>query len=547
MDGLQTKLLSSLEKVFLDEEPMGPGPGRATVLTNEAYGFQWALQSKNHKLDEVYVEVTGPLADWAAVRAVSVVPVEYAVQIDHDGFVLRDRPGLFPDRLDPIPCHGLKLLPGQWRSVWISLEPKKLLPAGVHEVGVQLKDREDFVLAEDKLTIEVIDAELPAQRLIHTQWLHCDCLASYYGLDVFSDEHWERIEQFIETAVDHGINMILTPIFTPPLDTAVGAERPTVQLVDVEKRGDEYQFDFKRLKQWVQICRRLGVEYFEFAHLFTQWGAKHAPKIVAMEDGAETRIFGWDTDAGGPEYAGFLDQFLPALIDFIRAEGLEKNSYFHVSDEPRPEHMESYGRASSILKRHLTDFPIMDALSDFSFYETGLVEKPIPANNHIEPFLEAGVEGLWTYYCVSQYKQVAQRFMSMPSQRSRILGWQLYKFAVEGFLHWGYNFYYSQYSRQLINPFYITDGLAFAPAGDTFLVYPGQDGPLESIRIKVLREALQDLRALELLQSLAGRETVMELMERDLDQPLTFSQYPQEAQWLLQKRQAVNEEIVKRM
>ena len=51
----------------------------------------------------------------------------------------------------------------------------------------------------------------------------------------------------LRNAVDHGINMLLTPLFTPPLATRVGGERPTVQLVEVRGSKERYSFDFKRL------------------------------------------------------------------------------------------------------------------------------------------------------------------------------------------------------------------------------------------------------------------------------------------------------------
>ena len=92
----------------------------------------------------------------------------------------------------------------------------------------------------------------------------------------------------------------------------------------------------------------------------------------------------------------------------------------------------------------LEGFPIMDALSNVDFYRSGAVEHPIPANNHIEPFLQENIPGLWTYYCCSQNTDVANRFVAMPAARSRILGVQMYKYNIAGFLHWGYNFYYSQ-------------------------------------------------------------------------------------------------------
>ena len=68
------------------------------------------------------------------------------------------------------------------------------------------------------------------------------------------------------------------------------------------------------------MCLDIGVRTFEIAHLFTQWGAYHAPKIMATVDGEYKRIFGWDTDAASDEYIGFLRAFLTALIAEMKAE-----------------------------------------------------------------------------------------------------------------------------------------------------------------------------------------------------------------------------------
>lgn len=60
--------------------------------------------------------------------------------------------------------------------------------------------------------------------------------------------HWRLIDQFVGMAAQNGVNMILTPLFTPPLDTQVGGERPTVQLVDVIVMDRGYSFGFGKLK-----------------------------------------------------------------------------------------------------------------------------------------------------------------------------------------------------------------------------------------------------------------------------------------------------------
>ena len=57
--------------------------------------------------------------------------------------------------------------------------------------------------------------------------------------------------------------MMLTPLFTSPLDTAIGLERTTCQLIDVEVKDGEYVFGFEKLKRWIDLCKKCGIEYFE--------------------------------------------------------------------------------------------------------------------------------------------------------------------------------------------------------------------------------------------------------------------------------------------
>jgi hypothetical protein len=540
---LETKILSSLEKVFADEELNAIEFNRGSMLQNEVYSFQIAYKWNDFMMKQVEVSVISEISPWINIRRVGLIPSEMPCYADHDNNILRTTPGLYPDALMPMSAEGLTLLPHQWRSIWITVNPNEQVETGNYPITIIFKSPSGDELGKVEFQLEVINAKLPQQSLIHTQWFHTDCLATWYGVEIFSEEHWTIIEKYIHTAVKHGINMILTPLFTPPLDTAVGGERPTVQLVDVEKQKDTYVFGFDKLKRWIDICLDNGVQYFEFSHLFTQWGAKHAPKIMAMENGELKRIFGWDTDAAGEDYKNFLSQFLPQLIRFIKQNGIENCSYFHVSDEPHADHYESYKNASSIINKYIEGFPVIDALSDYRFYETGLVKNPIPATNHLEPFLENNVPNLWTYYCCGQYREVANRFFNMPSARNRILGIQLYKFNIHGFLQWGYNFWYSQYSRYPIDPFKVTDaGYAF-PSGDAFMVYPGKDGPIESLRLEVFYEALQDLRALKLLEELIGREETLKLLEEDPDNPITFKQYPTDSSWLLSKREQINRKI----
>lgn len=540
---LETRCISSLVKVFADEELNAPVHHSGSALRGETYSFQVAYRAKVH-LRSLQVQVESPLQSDIVIRTVKLSPANFINYHDGDEHVLRKTPGLYPDPLFPLyPERGLTGYPNQWRSLWVTVELPENADPGLFDIDVQIMDDQGNPLGQETFKLEVIAETLPEQTLLHTEWFHVDCLSTYYETEVFSQRHWQLIEEYIRTAVKHGMNMILTPLFTPPLDTEVGGDRPTVQLVDVERVGDSYRFLFERLQRWVEMCNKIGVKYFEFSHLFTQWGAKHAPKVMATVDGEYKQLFGWDTASDDPEYAAFITSMLKELVQFVKENGLEQRVYFHLSDEPKLEDLETYRAASELVRPILKDFPIIDALSDYEFYKSGLIKRPIPASNDIQPFLDNGVEGLWTYYCCAQYKQVSNRFFHMPSSRNRVLGIQLYKLNLKGFLHWGYNFWYAQFSKYAINPFQVTDAGGGFPAGDPFLVYPGEEGPIESIRLEVLTEALQDLRALELLEQKIGRKQVIAMLEEGLEEEISLHTYPRETEWYIRKREQINRMI----
>ena len=542
---------SSLEKIFPDQTPH-PSHMRLSMLQNDVLSFQLALRPAdipNTRL-EVSVRVDSPIASCISVRRVNLVPSMLPVSDTRDGNILSDRPGLYPDLLTPLP-DGKSFLPRRlWTSFWIEIETDEHTAPGVHPVTVTFTPLSERVEPVSCCTeVEVIGTVLPEQELTVTEWFHGDCVADYYRVPVFSEEHWEYMRRQIQLGARRGLNMILTPIFTPALDTEVGKERTTIQLADIFYENGTYSFGFDKLERWVNMCRDCGIRFFEMAHLYTQWGAAHCPKILVWENGGLRRRFGWEQDALGAEYRDFLRAFLPALTDELKRLGIERQTVFHISDEPNESCLEQYRAARAQVTELLAGFPIMDAMSHYRYFTDGICETPIIATDALTPFLEGKCpKDLWVYYCCAQTYQVSNRFFGMPSARNRIIGLQFYKYRVKGFLQWGFNFYNSQLSRRHIDPFRVTDADMAFPSGDAFLVYPGENGePLESLHMAVFYEAINDLRALLLLEKLTGREHVMALLEDGLDAPLTFAQYPTEDAWLLSLRRRVNEEIREHM
>ena len=532
----KTGQVSSLQRVFLDGRCDLTEHNCDSVLKGERYSYQIAYKSSEKFFAEIVID--SPLSQFITVRSVGNVPSELPVYETDCEFCERNEPGLFPDVLFPIENNHVLIKRQNYYALWITVDLPKDTDAGDYEINIKLK-KDGETISENIFGLHVINAVLPEQKLIYTQWFHSDSIANYYKIPVFCEKFWALVESFIKAAVHTGVNMLLTPVFTPPLDTEIGGERLTVQLVDVKLESGKYSFGFDRFIRWVRLAQKCGIKYFEISHLFSQWGAKYTPKIMAEVNGSQKRIFGWETSADSIEYAEFLSAFIPQLIKVIRSLGIEKSTFFHISDEPNEDQIESYSRSKSTVAPLLEDFPIIDALSDYSFYESGIINNPIPCTNDIESFIEKGFPHPWTYYCCGQGGKLSNRFFGMPLSTTRIIGFQLFKYGIEGFLQWGFNFYNSQYSLRSIDPFAVTDADSAFPSGDSFTVYPGKSGAIESVRSEVFFQALQDMRALTLLCDRIGKKRTIAAVEADFG-IITFFDYPRGTEKMLNLRKSVN-------
>ncbi len=537
---------SPLEKVFEEGIPSYDRYHKTSALLGEEVSFQIAMRTSENLLSpcELNISVESDLEDIEVCQVINMPVFVTAYSNEYDEGYVSEHPGHYPDLLKPVKNNTITASSAATSVLWFNVKIPADCAVGEHKIAITLCEPLTKMSKTLTFTVDVIGAVLPKNKLPVTMWFHNDCIADVYGVEMLSQEHWAHIENYMYGAIDSGVSMIYVPLFTPPLDTAVGSERPTVQLVDVFKDGENYTFSFEKLDRYIALAQKVGFEYFEMSHLFTQWGAKHAPKIVAIENGEEKKIFGWDTDLHQPEYPAFLDALLPELTAHLKELGIADSCYFHISDEPHLDMLEDYSHAHSLVAKHLEGFTIMDALSNYDFYKKGVVQLPVVATTAVTAFLDAGVD-IFCYYCCDQrINHVSNRMLAMPSPRNRMLAYQMYYNDIKGFLQWGFNFYYSQHSKYKINPFKSVDANKTFPAGDSFCVYPNPDGgkPWFAISGKVFFQSMQDLRAMQLLETLIGKDAVKELLKSELDD-LSFTNSTQPAYLVLRLREKINSRI----
>ena len=537
---VRAKQITSLEKVFKKNFEEYTEISEIRMLRGERVSYQIVAEGdfsvgklKYYGSAEKYASV------YIVDPAVLDMPVDFGNPYDDNYLTLE--PALMPDILVPAEDRDNTFCPAEFpRALWIDIEIPRDAKAGDYTFAVSASDPyynngDEIFFCEMK--ISVIDAEPLPTELIYTRWFHGDCIAEYHGIEVYSERHWELIDKHIRAAVHDGMNMILTPIHTPPLDTAPGSYRTPVHLVDIERRGGKYFFNFDKFDRFVKMAESAGIKYFEIAHLFSQGGAHTAANILITENGEKKYAFDHNTPSDSKEYIDFLSEYLPAVVERTEVLGISERCFYHVSDEPRPRDIEVYKAAREAVVKHLKGAKTFDALTDYSYYEAGLVEYPVASVDHIGAFLPHKIPTQFIYYSCAQQNGQINSFLSMPPARVRMLGVLLYKYKIKGFLQWGLNFYNSCMSLERINPYTTTSADMRYQSGDPFILYPSKNGAYTSIRGRLTHDAISGLNLLRTAEKKIGYEAVTQIIDEVALSPLTFENYPKDKEFFFALRE----------
>lgn len=542
------KQISSLEKILKTSKNNHCEITKKTLLAGERFSYQICIKSDAKFVTRASVE--SDISDCVKLYSVKDVVVDAPFTLDvptEDDYIIRT-PGSVPDLLIPLEESDCKIPVDRYVStIWVKVCTPNDITPGIHRIKIKFELPKNFEDTPDEICCEmelnVLPSAIPEQKLIYTRWFYADCIADVHNVDIFSEEHWNLIDKYISAAADVGINMILVPTHTPPLDTAVGTTRPCVQLVDIEKNGDNYTFSFEKFRRFISICKKHGIKYYEIAHMFSQWGANYAPNIMVTENGKNDYLFGWHVAADSELYSSFLKQYVAAIISELEKEGIAENTYFHVSDEPNLNTTDTYKTAVNMLRPLIKGNNSFDALSNYFFYENGLVECPVTCIDHIHEFLQHNIPNQWLYCCCIPQTVYPNQFIAMPSYRNRILGFLMYKYNIKGFLQWGFNYYNASCSSYKINPYLTTSGDKAYPSGDPFIVYPGKNTVYPSIRGEVTFEAIQDTDICFALEKIIGRDKVVKMIDEAAERDLRFDDYPKNKEFIENLRAQMIEKI----
>ena len=476
----------------------------------------------------------GPAARAIKPYRIGYVPSIYNTPVDVDDYYDIRPEMIYPDVLEEVDLGRLHCQPNHRQAFFFQIKDNDKIPVGDNEITVRFC-LDNKQVAKCSFVIRKLAARLPKQKAMSTCWMHYDSIEAQHNVKMFSRDFYKVFGSYLDAAVYSGQTMLLLPIFTPAFDTEVGTERRTAQLLDIREDAEgNFTFDFARMHAFIDFALAHGIEQFEMPPMFSQWGALHCPKIMVKgADGRTRQRFGWKTDSLSDDYRRFLATLIPALVSEMRARGLEERTFFHVSDEPHKDQLERWQACKDMITPYLGNCRTLDARSDIEFAGKNEREYAVAVENRLEPFIEAGCRPLCTYFCCGPRNlHYPNRFMSMPLPRLIALGASLWRYDIDLFLQWGFNFYNTFLSRREISPYGNTDCDIMYLSGDAFIVYPNYAGRSAnmSIRLVAMREMWRLTRILYALEEKLGREVVTKILD---DEGCThFNEYPTEDGWM---------------
>ena len=441
---------SGLEKIFHEDVPKAEGtvnPSYSVALArNESESFQVVLRPpKDKNLEQVRVvihELTGP--DGAVIPANQIAAYNECYQNVYIPSYFEGPTGDFPDALTPF--ESCSAPGGVSTPIWFTVRAPENAAAGQYRGMIEVY-ASGIEPVELWLEARVFDFRLPKSPACKTDfgfWL--DAATAGAQARGGSPDTGKLAAAYRENAFEHRVTLRELTMF--PRETA----------------------------NYEDALKRYGNELDRY-----------------LAEGATTFAV--------PDSLLDAPGVLEAANAFVKKRNLSDRVFVQIADEaPEPAWQRVLERMQQ-WKDRAPDIPIMattvglkpflpDALDRWTVHSQ--IFDTVNSSTVLQR-IAAGKE-VWCYVNHAPARPYANFFLDFAAIEHRILFWQAWALGVKGMHYWGVN-----YAEPNQDPWKST--LDITPVnGDGLLVYPGADGPVNSIRWECVRDGLEDYDYLAVFQ-----------------------------------------------
>lgn len=231
-------------------------------------------------------------------------------------------------------------------------------------------------------------------------------------------------------------------------------------------------------------------------------------------------------EAYTPEFTRrFLERMEPAMTE-LEKRGLTDKAYVYGFDERGPEFLPII---KDVFKAIKARYPKAHTLSTAWLPENANpmdynIDWYVPLTSMYDPETATVVRKrggeVWWYICMGPNYPYANWLLENPLIESRVIWWQAWQNKIEGFLYWGLNVWRLNHNETIIPDrtgprvdWSVTAGGQHPSLnGDGIMLYPGENGPIGSTRLEVIRDGLEDFELLKQYGARFGNDATEEIL-----------------------------------
>ncbi|MDE6085054.1 MAG: hypothetical protein K2G40_01455, partial [Muribaculaceae bacterium] len=339
---------------------------------------------------------------------------------------------LVADMIDSIACMNLD--PKTARPVWVSIE----VPA---DAAAGLYDSEVIISSNDKgktslpIRLEVIDRTLPpaSEWAYHLDlWQHPTAVARAYGLEVWSDEHFEAMKPLMQMLADAGQKVITGTLNKDPWNHQCydGYENMIKWTLNAD---GTWSYDYAAFDRWVQMMMDLGIDKMINCYSMVPWNCE-----LEYYDQASDSVV---TVTAEPGTEIFVNMWKPFLADFKKH--LDEKGWLPITniamDERDPESMDAAARLLEECAPEM-GFAIADNHQSYKKYTMmrDVCVSQAQTTDH-EDIVDRRSHGFNTTFYVCCGPLFPNTFTYSDPYEAELLGWYGIALDYDGMLRWAYN------------------------------------------------------------------------------------------------------------
>lgn len=499
-------LVDPMEAVYPDvrpptlcaNAPLAAPLGGTMVLQVVLLGQPGKMQVTRISLQQNDKPVVG--AQW---HALPYVPVEQNTGWDHgteirddkkNPYVIRKAPFEITDPMVPV---GENWDAAGWKARTADFDQQSRIAfavrwpigtdakPGIHDyvVTAELKDG---VKCAESFSVQVYPVTVPPSEqgtftLVQTS--RTKPIANAYKVPLWSEEFWSLYASYAKALVEgrQSTGRILLP--------EMAADCPT---------GTEPQFG-ERLDRMVKLLKSAGMRDFLGVGILY-------PILPKDKNNPQWGVVSYKTDIfGTPEGDAKARALFRQVRKVIEENGVADKFKMQVYDEVPESNNALYVQAAKMLREEIPGVKVYEVINSPNLGIADSVDEWCALPNvymfRREFFEQRKAAGskVAIYTCMGPGNAWVNRLLDQERTRGVQIPWFVYGYGLSGFLHWGANSWMGDPFKQSVVPTGMGDTTKnFLPAGDTHILYPGDNGPWISLRYEAQRLGAEDYELLNI-------------------------------------------------